>query len=80
MLGLGTAPQQSLAVFAVLTVLLTAGAVRGVGVGPWIAGAVVLGVLLAIASCVANPPAPSAPSRAYEAPPDVCRPPFQSSP
>lgn len=80
--GLGTAPQQSLAVFVVLTGLLTAGAVRGADVRSLaaLAGALVLGVLLAIASCIANPPAPPPPARAYPSPPDVCRPPFQPSP
>jgi disulfide bond formation protein DsbB len=81
---LGTAPKQSLVVFAALTVILTVDAVRGLysGTGHWAAlgGAVVLGVLLAVASCIANPPPPAAPARPYEAAPDICRPPYQPSP
>jgi hypothetical protein len=80
LLGLGTAPTQSLVMFTLLSVLLLAGAVTG---GPWgagtwggLAGGVVLGVLLAIASCTSNPPMPPAPKAADAGPPDVCRPPF----
>jgi disulfide bond formation protein DsbB len=80
-LGLGSAPQQSLAVFLVLTVLLTLDGLRSpsTGTGSWAAPAlaVVLGALLAVASCVANPPPPAAPARAYDQPPEICRPPYQ---
>jgi disulfide bond formation protein DsbB len=78
--GLGSAPQQSLATFVVLTLLLAVDAARGPGAGMtrWVAfaGAAGLGALLAVASCIANPPPPPAPTRPYEAPPDICRPPF----
>jgi disulfide bond formation protein DsbB len=81
-LGLGTAPQQSLAVLTVLLVLVGVGVRRGRGVAdsprPAAAGAaVVLGLLLAWGAVVSAPPLPAAPTRAYEQPLDVCRPPFQ---
>ncbi len=72
LLGLGTAPQQSLAVFAVLSALLAVDVLRGPPAPlAGLAGGVVLGGLLAVASCVANPPPPAAPTRAYEKPPEV---------
>jgi hypothetical protein len=82
LLGLGTAPKQSLAVFVVLTALLAVDALRGVsGLAGWgaLAGAVVLGGLLAAASCTSNPPAPPAPTKPYDAvkqPLEMCRPPY----
>jgi hypothetical protein len=79
-LGLGTAPQQSLAVFLVLFVLLLADTLtgpaqsgRGIGVG----SALVLGALLAAGSCVSSPPMPAAPREPYAGPPEVCRPPYR---
>ncbi len=79
LLGLGSAPQQSLAVFVVLFALLLVGALRSSGssvqrIG--LASGLVLGVLLAIGSCIANPP-PKMPDGPYPTAPDVCRPPFQ---
>src|SRR5262245_37677844 len=64
LLGVGTAPKQSLAVFVALVGLLGAGALRGApGPAAWggLAGAVALGGLLAAASCTSNPPMPPAP-------------------
>jgi hypothetical protein len=79
--GLGTAPQQSLTAYLVLFALLLVDALRAPkgGAGPWIAlaAAVVLGALLAVGSCIANPPPPPAPTEPYPKPPDVCRPPFR---
>jgi len=80
--GLGTAPQQSLAAFVVLFALLLVDALRSPkpDAGPWIAlvAAVVLGALLAVASCIANPPPPPTPTEAYpKKQPDICRPPFR---
>src|SRR5262249_40050339 len=78
LLGLGTAPKQSLAVFVVLTALLAADVLLGArGPAGWggLAGGVVLGGLLAAASCTSNPPMSPAPKGPYAAPPDVCRPP-----
>jgi disulfide bond formation protein DsbB len=80
LLGLGTAPRQSLAVFMALTALLAVDALRGVsGLAGWaaLAGAVVLGGLLAAASCTSNPPMPAPPKEPYASPhPDICRPPY----
>jgi disulfide bond formation protein DsbB len=82
MFGRGTAPQQSLALFVVLTALLAADALAGAtaGAAEWVAraGAVALGVLLAVGSTVANPPPPAVPTEPYAKPPDVCRPPFRA--
>ena len=85
-LGLGTAPQQSLTAFLTLTVLLsvesgwanpTWGATRLPNILSLVA-AVAVGALLALASCVANPPMPAPPALPYESPPEVCRPPFRT--
>jgi disulfide bond formation protein DsbB len=82
LLGLGTAPWQSLAAFLIVTVLLTAGALRKVKAmaATWAAltGAVALGALLAVASTIANPPSKPLDPTAYASPPDVCRPPLPS--
>lgn len=84
LLGLGSAPQQSLAAFLTLSALLLGGAVAGRTPGrrPWaaLAGASTLGVLLAAASCTSNPPMPPAPTEPYANPPDVCRPPYAPTP
>jgi hypothetical protein len=79
-MGIGTAPQQSLAVLLVLLVLVAGGVVRSrrfeephrVAVG----AAVVLGLLLAWGAVASSPPMPPTPTQAYTAPPDICRPPF----
>jgi disulfide bond formation protein DsbB len=81
-LGLGTAPEQSLTVFLVLTVLLTTGL-------PWraqapaatcaaLAGAVTLGALLAVASTLANPPSKPSTRRLTLAPRTSAGPPLPS--
>jgi hypothetical protein len=81
LLGLGTAPQQSLASFLVLFALLLADALRNPleGAGRWAAlvGALLLGGLLAVASCTSNPPMPAPPKEPYGIPPEICRPPFR---
>ncbi len=79
--GLGTAPQQSLAAYSVLTLLLLvllamemaslhAGWALGVGV--------LLSVGFAVGCIKSSPPLPKAPSKPYETPLDICRPPFRS--
>jgi hypothetical protein len=82
LLGLGTAPRQSLAVFVVLTALLAVDAVAGArGLAGWVGliGAVVLGGLIAAASCTSNPLMPAPPKEPYASPhPDICRPPYPS--
>jgi hypothetical protein len=80
-LGLGTAPQQSLAAFGLLVVLLLLDLSRGPGgrgVWPAAVGGAVLGALLAAAACTSNPPMPEPPARPYDKPPDVCRPPART--
>jgi disulfide bond formation protein DsbB len=78
--GWGTAPKQSLGVFAVLVGLLIADVLRGVRLNavhwPGTAAAVALGGLLAVASCTSNPPMPSPPKEPYAKSPDSCRPPY----
>jgi len=82
LLGLGTAPEQSLATFLALTALLTVDVLRGpAGTAAWadLAGVVVLGGLLAGASCTSNPPMPAPPKEPYASShPDICRPPHRS--
>jgi disulfide bond formation protein DsbB len=79
-LGIGTSPQQSLAVLIMLLVLVAVGVIRSRKVGephPAAAvAAVVLGLLLAWAAVASSPPMPPSPKQAYTAPLDICRPPF----
>jgi hypothetical protein len=81
LLGRGTAPKQSLAVYVALTALLALSALRGPA-GPGalagLAGGALLGALLAAASCTSNPPMPPAPKAPYTTPPEVCRPPYRA--
>jgi hypothetical protein len=81
-MGIGTSPQQSLTVLTVLLVLVAVGIVRSGNGGDFhllaAVAAVVLGLLLAWAAVVSAPPMPPAPTRAYETPLDICRPPFHA--
>jgi len=81
--GVATAPKQSLALFAVLTVLLGAGVSAGLRareVSPLATVlAVVLGGGLAWASISANPKLREPPAKPYGAPPNVCRPPYHAT-
>jgi hypothetical protein len=77
-----TAPKQSLAMFIILTILLTAGALGGMKsrqVRPF-AGilALALGGVLSWASISANPKLPEPPTKPYTAPLSVCRPPYHA--
>jgi disulfide bond formation protein DsbB len=76
LLGLGTAPKQSLAVFVILTALLGVDALSGARKWGALAGAVALGALLAVGSTVANPKMQRPDPAVYDHPPDVCRPPL----
>jgi disulfide bond formation protein DsbB len=78
-LGLGTAPQQSLAMFVLVTLLLAADVLRAgsAAAGMWAAAAALLGVCLAVGSSISNPPIPGAPAQPYTAAPEVCRPPYR---
>jgi hypothetical protein len=74
-MGIGTAPQQSFAVLAILLAFITVGVVRSWKVsaaGP----ALLLGLLLAWGAVASSPPMPPEPAQPYTAPLDVCRPPF----
>jgi disulfide bond formation protein DsbB len=80
--GVGTAPQQSLAVLTVLLALVVVGVVWSrEAVEPFwtpTTGAVMAGVLLAWGAVVSAPPMPPPPTKAYETPLDMCRPPLRS--
>ena len=73
-LGLGTAPAQSLALYVALVAVLAVGSARNAGLA---AGSVALGVLLAWGCVASSPPMPPPPTKAYDKPLDICRPPFQ---
>ena len=81
-MGIGTAPQQSLAVLTLLLVLVVIGVVRSGYVGNFhllaALAAVALGLLLAWGSVASAPPMPPVPAKAYETPLDICRPPFRA--
>lgn len=81
-MGLGTSPQQSLTVLTVLLVLVVVGVVCSGYVGNFhllaAPAAVVLGLLLAWGAVASAPPMPPVPTKAYETPLDVCRPPFRT--
>jgi disulfide bond formation protein DsbB len=81
-MGIGTSPRQSLVALAVLLVLVAVGVVRSGNVGdfhlPAAVAALVLGLLLAWGAVASAPPMPPAPTRAYETPLDICRPPFRA--
>jgi disulfide bond formation protein DsbB len=73
-LELGTAPQQSLAVFVVLVLFLAVAGIRR----PAMIVAVVVGGVLAAASITSAPKLPDPPTKAYpEGPILSCRPPFR---
>jgi disulfide bond formation protein DsbB len=79
--GLGTAPQQSLAVFLALTLVLVVDFVRpsaapnGSSLGA-LALAGGLGAAVAFGSLYANPPLSDSPSKPPDGPPKVCRRPY----
>lgn len=81
-MGLGTAPQQSFVVFLLLLALVTLAAVRAGTLGePSMVvslAAFVLGLLFALGAVISAPPMPAAPTKAYETPLDICRPPFRT--
>jgi disulfide bond formation protein DsbB len=76
-MAVGTAPQQSLAVQTVILILVSVGVARSSHAClPSSVGAVLLGFLLAGSSVVSAPPMPPVPTKAYEQPLDMCRPPY----
>jgi disulfide bond formation protein DsbB len=77
--GLGSAPQQSLVMFVAIVAFLLLQAVRPGQESlsrSSLACAAAFGAVMAIGSCIANPPMPEAPKQPYAKPPDICRPPF----
>ncbi len=76
LLGMGTAPAQSLALFAALTIVVVWGAWPRI---VWIAPAVLLGIVLAWGCVASAPPMPPPPTKPYDNPADVCRPPFRAA-
>lgn len=81
MFELGSAPQQSLAVLTLLTILLFVGAIfdgnsTDVGAG-LLAGAFLLGAAFAVAAIASAPPMPPTPPTPYKTDLDICRPPFR---
>jgi len=78
LMSIGTAPQQSLAVQAVLLILVFVGVARSKGCCiSTSVGAVLLGLILAGSAVVSAPPMPPVPTKAYDKPLDMCRPPFR---
>lgn len=79
--GVGTAPQQSLAVFVLLLIPVATTAFRQRRGGDFgvvaIVTAVVFGALLCVAAIKSSPPLPPAHNQPYDAAPIVCRPPYQ---
>jgi len=77
--GIGTAPQQSLALFLLLAALMVGDVLRSPRRRLGLTLSSALGALLAVGSTIANPPPPAAPERPYEKPPEICRPPHRAS-
>ena len=73
-LGIGTAPEQSLAIFVLLTAAVAIAALRNVAA---MAVSITLGLALAWGCIARAPPMPRAPDKPYEQPLDMCRPPYQ---
>jgi hypothetical protein len=82
LLGLGTAPQQSLVMFAILIIVLAVAVIQGrrrdEASGLACAVGLVLGALFAVGSILSAPPLPPAPDKAYSEPLTICRPPFRT--
>ncbi|MDB4777997.1 disulfide bond formation protein B [bacterium] len=77
--GIGTAPQQSLVAFLIVTVLIGVALARCSKGAAWIMtclGAIVLGVLFSGAAIKSAPPLPKPPSEPYTTPMEGCRPIF----
>lgn len=87
LLGIGTAPAQSLAMFVVLAAATSLGACCGRSESPrqgasTLIGAVILGAVMAAACVKSSPPLPPVPKQPYDPvkqPLDMCRPVFQGS-
>lgn len=86
LLGLGTAPAQSLAAFIALTVCLLGASVSARDIGPRrltsaIGATIALGAIMGWASIASAPPLPPPPAQPYDSvtqPLNTCRPPYRS--
>lgn len=82
-LGVGTAPQQSLAALAVVVTLLVRDALAARGQAglqmPAFLSSLVLGGLFAWGCVAGSPPLPKVPEKPYDAPLKVCRPPYRAA-
>ena len=80
-MGIGTSPQQSLAVLLLLLVLIATAAWRdGTRGEPRLVVSIaagVLGVLFAVGAIASAPPIAGPPIKAYETPLEICRPPYR---
>lgn len=74
--GLGSTPQQAVAVQALLLVLLAVDALRTRGLLP-VVGTVVLGAVFAVALIRSAPPPPKVPPGGWPEPLKGCRPPYR---
>jgi disulfide bond formation protein DsbB len=80
LLGLGTAPAQSLVIFIALAAVVVPAAWSNYGKAFCLS--MVVGVLMAIASVASSPPLPPTPKAPYDPakqPLDMCRPPFREA-
>lgn len=75
LLGIGSAPVQSLAALAALFAIVALGAFAGPGRRAGVA-ALLVGGLFSIASIWSSPPLPPAPQAPYTTALDICRPPY----
>ena len=79
LLGIGTAPQQSLAAYALLLLVVAPAAVRAqkheISAGLSLLAAL-LGAAFAVGAVASSPPLPGAPKAPYATPLDTCRVPF----
>ncbi|MHB0955482.1 MAG: disulfide bond formation protein B [Pirellulaceae bacterium] len=87
LLGIGTSPAQSLAVFTLVAAALLAGAWPNRSDGKRRAavlfGSIIVGLLMAWGSIASSPPLPPAPTAPYDLdrqPLDTCRPPYRGQP
>jgi disulfide bond formation protein DsbB len=72
--GYGTAPQQSLAAFAALFIVLSLDAIRRRAAGGMTTvGGILLGALFAVGAVLSTAPLPPPPPEAYQKPIDMCR-------
>jgi hypothetical protein len=80
-LGFGSAPMQSLAIYIALTLAVAEGILQVRRSGERVVlnslFGVVLGALIAWGSIASSPPLPPTPTKAYEGAPDTCRPPYR---